>query len=309
MLAQLRKTATPGVTGIGVDAEGIAVVQLVPAPDRPPTFLAGEYAPYTDITTLNASLHTLANKYRLRKAYCSSVLEGADYKLLLTEAPDVPSEELPAALRWRIKDLVDIPVSDIIMDIIRVPSIVNGSRGNSVFVVAAHNRVIQQRVEILQEAKINLQVIDIAEIAQRNIAALLPEDKAGLATLSMRAQHSLITLTRDNELYMSRTLNIGANDISNPQQRETAFNQIVLEIQRSLDYYESHFRQPPVRTLALLPLPHTSAELVDFLGRNLSVEVKAVDLSELVTPKVALPAELQAKLYLAFGAALRMEAN
>jgi MSHA biogenesis protein MshI len=304
----LRKTATPGITGIGMDSEGIAITQLVHAQGQRPSLLAGEYIPYGDKGAPNTLLQTLAQKYCLQHAYCSSVLEGADYKLLLTEAPDVPAEELPAAMRWRVKDLLDAPVAEITLDVIKLPSASGGQR-NSVYVVAARNSVIRQRIDLLQEAKVNLQVIDIAEMAQRNIAALLPQDKMGLAMLSLRPHHSLITMTREGELYMSRTLNIGLEAIYDLKQREAAFNQVVLEIQRSLDYYESHFRQAPIRQLSLLPLPSDTSEFVSYLSHNLSIEVKPVDLAELIDPKLELPQDLQAKLFVAFGAALRTEVS
>lgn len=305
--ALLRKTAPPGITGIGVDTEGIAITQLLHAQGRRPSLLAGEYIAYGDKGALNTLIHAVAKKYRLHKAYCSSVLEGGDYKLLLTEAPDVPDDELPAAMRWRVKDLIDTPIADITLDVIKVPSAAADQR-NAVYVVTARNGVIRQHIDLLKEANVNLQVIDIAEMAQRNIAALLPQDKTGVAMLSLRPHHSLITMTRDGELYLSRTLIVGLEAINDPEQQEDAFNKIALEIQRSLDYYESNCRQPPIRQLALLPLPSEAEKFVEYLRQNLSIEVSIVDLNELVDNEIELPQDLQAKIFVSFGAALRERA-
>lgn len=305
--ALLRKTASPGITGIGVNREGIAITRITRGTDHRPVLLAGEYISFDDKTAPGETLRALGQKYFLQKGCCNSVLEGADYKLLLTEAPEVPDEELPTALRWRIKDLIDAPVNDVTLDILKVPA-VSGAQRKSVFVVAVRNETIRQHADLFKNAKVNLQTIDIAEMAQRNIAALLPQDKTGVATLSLRPQHSLITLTREGELYMSRTLNIGLDALKSPFQREAASNQVVLEIQRSLDYYESHLRQAPIRQLALLPLPGDTTEFVDFLRHNLSIEVMPVDLTDLVESAAHLDQDLQARLFLSFGAALRAEA-
>ena len=303
----LRKTAPPGVTAIGVDREGVAIARLAHSAGRRPIFVAGEYYPFGDRAAPNTLMQTIAQKYHLQNAFCTSVLEGGDYKLLLTEAPDVPASELPAAMRWRIKDLIEFPVSEVTLDIIPVP---NGSAGqqHSVYVVTARNGVIQRRVDLLKSAKVNLQIIDIAEMAQRNIAALLPQDQKGLAMLSLRPQYSLITLTRNNELYLSRTLSVGLEAIGDQQQQESAYNQVVLEIQRSLDYYESHFRQAPIRQLLLLPLPDTALGFVEYLRQNLSIEVDVIDLNDLVDHEIELSRELQSKIFLSFGAALRERA-
>ena len=130
----------------------------------------------------------------------------------------------------------------------------------------------------------------------------------GVATLSLRPRHSLITMTRDGELYMARTLNVGLDAFREPYQQEAAFKQITSEILRSLDYYESHSRQSPIRQLALLPVPSEAKGFVEYLRQFLGIEVNAVDLNELVANGIQLPKDLQAKISLAFGAALREQA-
>ena len=301
------KTTLPGIFAIGVDTEGIAVVRVLTKPGQRPMVQAGLYFPCDDNVTLDALMEAVAQKYHLHEGVCSLVLEGNDYRLLLTDAPDVPVEERVAALRWRIKDLIDAQVSDITIDVFDVPHTAT-TPASAVYVVAAHNEVIMQHVNRLKAAKVNLQIIDIAEMAQRNIASLLPEDAAGVATLALRPHFSLITVSRAGELYFSRTLNVGLDNIRDRQQHESSISQIANELQRSLDYYESHFRQEPIRQVALLPLPSEMMDLLEYLRQNLSVEVKVVDLNELVDHAVDLSQDLQAKLFLPFGAALREQA-
>ena len=202
------KTTLPGIFAIGVDTEGIAVVRVLTKPGQRPMVQAGLYFPCDDNVTLDALMEAVAQKYHLHEGVCSLVLEGNDYRLLLTDAPDVPVEERVAALRWRIKDLIDAQVSDITIDVFDVPHTAT-TPASAVYVVAAHNEVIMQHVNRLKAAKVNLQIIDIAEMAQRNIASLLPEDAAGVATLALRPHFSLITVSRAGELYFSRTLNVG----------------------------------------------------------------------------------------------------
>ena len=283
------------------------MVRVLAKPGQRPMVLAGLYFPYDDGATRNVLMEAIAQKYHLYEGVCSLVLEGGDYRLLLTDAPDVPAEERAAALRWRIKDLIEVPVSDITLDVFDVPSAA-ATQGGAVYVVTARNEVIAQHVDLLRSAKVNLQIIDIAEMAQRNIARLLPEDETGVATLSLRPHFSLITLSRSGELYFSRTLNVGLDTIRGQQQHDTGFAQIANELQRSLDYYESHFRQDPIRQVALLPLPGDMTELLDYLRQNLSVEVKIIDLNELVDHAIDLSQDLQAKIFLPFGAALREQA-
>ena len=118
---------------------------------------------------------------------CTTVLDQAEYSLLLTEAPDVPVEELRAAMRWRVKDLIDFHINDATLDVFDVPGERVAGRARQMYAVAARSAVIQKRVDLLDAANINLQVIDIIELAQRNLAGLLPEDARGVALLSFTA--------------------------------------------------------------------------------------------------------------------------
>ena len=303
----LRKTAAPDMAGIGVNAQGIAVAKIARKAGKKPTLLAGDFYGYSSNAAPDALLRNCAQKYRLQKTTCCLVLEEGDYKLLLTEAPKVPDAEMATALRWRIKDLVDAPVAELTLDVIHAPHGA-ATQQASVQVVAARNDLLRQRIGLLQGAKINLQVIDIAEMAQRNIAALLPQDKTGIAVLSLRPRYGLITLTRDGELYLSRVLNTGLDAVTDRQLQEGSFSQIALQIQRSLDYYEGHLQQPAIRHLALLPLPDGAEKFVEYLKGNLSVAVSLVDLNDLVDHEKELPRDLQAQIFLSFGAALRERA-
>jgi MSHA biogenesis protein MshI len=78
-------------------------------------------------------------------------------------------------------------------------------------------------------------------------------------------------------------------------------------VQRSFDYYESHFRQAPIRSLALAPLPFEAAAFIDYLGANLNAQVKSIQLAQLIEVQGELPPALQMSCLTALGAALRQE--
>jgi MSHA biogenesis protein MshI len=86
------------------------------------------------------------------------------------------------------------------------------------------------------------------------------------------------------------------------------FDQILLDIQRSLDYYESHFRQAPIRHLALAPLPTEAPGLFEYLTHHLAMPVHQLDLSGYLETTEGLSASWQAKYFTVIGAALRQEA-
>lgn len=253
------------------------------------------------------ALARLAAAHDLDRSRCTTVLDAVDYSLLLTEAPDVPAEELRAAIRWRIKDLIDFHINDATIDVFEVPGEKTTGRTRPMYAVAARSAVIQKRVDLMEAAGVRLEIIDIPEMAQRNLAALLPEDVKGAACLSFAPASGLLTITRQAELYLSRNLDVGFDRLIGGDDPAGDLDRIVLEVQRSLDYYESHFRQPPVAALAVVPPPRAVSGLLDHLKANLNVNVRVVDLRELVECPHEVTPELQSRCFIMLGAALRHE--
>lgn len=235
------------------------------------------------------------------------MLDSAEYSLLLTDAPEVPPDELRAAMRWRIKDLIDFHINDATLDVFDVPGERLAGRARSMYAVAARTAAIQKRVDLLDAAGIDLQVIDIAELAQRNLAALLPEDTRGVALLSFSATNGLLTVTRQGELFLSRNLDVGLDAMLAGSDTAAYFDRIVLEVQRSLDYYDSHFRQPPVIGLVLAPASRPVPGIEDYLRANLNVSVSAMDLTQLMDFRGEFDLAARARCLTTIGAALRQE--
>lgn len=301
------KRYLPGLTAVGVSHDGVCLVRADREPGRRPRLLAYDFRPLGNGQALDKTLAQMARDHGLKRAHCTTVLGDTDYQLLLTEVPDVPPDELKAAVRWRVKDLIDFHINDAALDVFDIPGQDGAGASREMYVVAARAQAIQERVSLLEGAGVNLEVIDIPELAQRNLAALLPEDAQGVALLSFSERGGLITLTRQGLLYLSRPLAATVRDLADEQTRAAYYDQVVLEVQRSLDYYESHFRQAPIRNLVLAPLPFDAGALADYLGANLSVTVKPMHLAQFIEAPGEVPATLATACLGTLGAALRQE--
>lgn len=296
----------PGLTGVGLLPDGLCVVRIERATGRPPTLTLADFRPWGD-QGQEKTLERVATDYDLARSRCTTVLDSNEYSLLLTEAPDVPPDELRAAIRWRIKELIDFHINDATLDVFETPGEKAAGRARSMYAVAARSSAIQKRADMMSAAGINLDVIDIPEMAQRNLAALLPEDARGVVLLSFAPAGGLITISKQSEIYLSRNIDIGLDALTQLSDSAGMFERIALEIQRSLDYYDSHFRQAPIATLALAPMPREVPGLVDYLKANLSANVITMDLTKLMECEVDLKPELQSACLTVLGAALRQE--
>lgn len=234
-----------------------------------------------------------------RRGPIVAVMEAGQYQSILVERPDVPDAEVAAAVRWRIRDLVDFAVDAAVVDVFDVPTQARGNR-RMVYAVAAPNAAVTALQARLGARAAGLSAIDIPELCVRNLAAVLPQDQSGVACLLIRGGRGLLTLTRNGQLYLVRQMEIGESAVSQPG----AIGQIALELQRSLDYFESHYDQRPIRDVVIAPAIDAGA-YARALSEEMAVEVSLLDLNEIVDAARELTAEEQADCVLALGAALR----
>lgn len=294
-----------GLTGVVLDSDNACLVHITRDKTQPRLTACA-----TDAVTgedAGRVIRRLADRDKQARGHCTTLLHPADYQLLLVEAPDVRPDELRAAVRWRIKDLINFHIDDAIIDVFDIPGQTHRGKGKMMYAVAARVPVVQQRIGVFEDTGLDLDIIDIPEMALRNLAALLPQDTRGVALLHLERDYGLITLTRQNTLYLSRKLDTGWQSLHRPTTRAGLLEGIVLEIQRSLDYYESHYDTSPIGDLVITPQPEPIEELEQHLRDNLSVNVQALNLQDLLDIALPLDAADQAQYLTAIGAALRRE--
>lgn len=247
----------------------------------------------------------------LQRYRCSTWVDPSAYQVVQVAAPKVAEAELRAALRWSIKDLLDFPAEQAMIDALPIPS--DGmppGRDALALVVAAKREALASRVQAFQSAQIALAVIDVQETAQRNIAALFETPARGLALLSLHEAGGLLTFTRGGELYGLRAIDAPLGALADPAQRESVFERIGLELQRSLDGFDRQFSQVPLQRLLIAG--HPAAEsLADYLKDNLYLPVEIADLNSVLDtgghPALQDPTQ-QSAWYTVIGMALRDEA-
>lgn len=250
-----------------------------------------------------------AREQRLGRARCVSLAEAADYSLVLVDTPEVPPAELRAAMRWRVKELIDFHIDDAVIDVFDVPGD-EGRAARRMYAVAARSERVQKVVARAQAAGLALEVVDIPEFALRNLAVRLPEDEKGLALIHFDARHGLLTVTRRGNLYFSRRLDGGrerllqAGNTLTPA-LEGLLDALTIEIQRSLDFYERHFAQPSIGAIVLAGVPAPIVGMAEYLQSQLGVATRWLDLDTVCKRPPMVAADTLARCVLAIGAALR----
>ena len=148
----------------------------------------------------------------LNGAQVQALLRPEQYQLLQIEAPKVEPEELRHAARYQIREMVDSHLDDLTVDVLYVGDGQSKS-GQLLFVVAARNDVVRQLGTLAQTMQWPLNVIDIHELAQRNLQSAIAArsgkfDQATACLVVVSERQAVITIAARGELFFSRRLDL-----------------------------------------------------------------------------------------------------
>lgn len=245
------------------------------------------------------------------RASCATLLAPGEYQLLQVDAPTVDDTELREVVRWKVKDMVDFPVDQATVEVLDIPASGSSARGRQLFVAIAPNSALQTTIQLFQDARLDLQVIDLPELAQRNVAACLEQENRAVALLNFDDVQGLMTFTFGGALLGMRRIEITLRQLEEADagRREQLFDRIALEVQRSVDNFErltGGLTLSALRIIDVLSVPG----LLDYLQGYLSIPVVSFDLQDIIdltaVPELA-DRRRQCEYLEVIGAALREE--
>lgn len=252
--------------------------------------------------------------FDLRRIPVSAVINASDYQIAQVQAPDVPRAELRAAARYSMRDTFDFPIDNSVLDVFDLPEQISSGNKRMCFAIATRGDAVNNITNTFERQFRRFDVIDIPELCQRNLAALLPQDAKGVAFLMLRDDYAQLVLTRRGMLYVTRRfeytqrgeLNGDAGDEADELPLDP--QALSLELQRSLDYYESHFDETAIADLFIAPAGIRANLLAAELGATTGLRISMFNIHDLVD--VSFSAEIPDGWLpcMAIGAALRTRA-
>jgi len=260
---------------------------------------------------LGPALKAALEKAQATRAVACAVIEGDDYQIVQVEAPEVLPSELRAAVRWKLRDAINFNVDEAAVDVFEVPDPVRRTQAKMLFAVAARDSGVQRMVGLLKPAARGFAAIDIPELCLRNLAATLPQDAKGVAVLAINEGFAQLVVTRQGVLYLTRRVDIarGFNPhLAGRGQTAVDAGAVALELQRSLDYYESHYDQTPIGDLVVAPVNDKTRTLAAQLKAETGLRVDVLDVRDVFNVYKAGELVTDWSSLMALGAALRLEA-
>ena len=305
-----------GLVAVGFHSDGISLAQISGAGGERPRLHVCDFIEAGQPEDFARVLSAEVARHGWSGATTVIVPPLHDYKILKVERPDVPEAELAAAVKWGIGDLIDFPLEEAIVDVFSSPADPSGRPG-TLNAVVTRRSVLQTYVDATLAAGLKLRAIDVTEFGLRNLCQLLPENKKGAAIVFLANGSGVVTLCRGSQLYLSRNIEVGTNSLHQAcavasedaglqaSAADAAVERLVLEIQRSFDYYESSLGQPPVSGVVMVSLGEDSIAANQLIGRQLGTQVRTLDLNAVLDCDELVPDAIQARCLRAVGGALR----
>jgi MSHA biogenesis protein MshI len=247
-----------------------------------------------------------------RGSQTNLLLESGDYQILQIDAPPVELSERKSAIRWQMKDLIDFPAEDAVLDCMTVPGEQSTGSAQRLLSVVSRKAVVGTWMRHWHDARLSLSAIDISEMALRNIAVLTSGAEA-VAFLHVGWETTNLIIVWQESLCTFRQLNIGGGQLLSLEahERSTMLERFALEIQRTTDAFGRQFSAANLTQVwlsSVVDAPGVASALND----QIDLKVDPFVMGDWVTLEDPIREEdLEQRLdyTLAIGAALRVEAT
>ncbi len=242
----------------------------------------------------------------LQGVLCSYVLEVGEYSLNLFDAPAVPKEEVHRAVRWLLRENINFPIEDAIIDTFELPFARAKDNGKMLYAVAIRKELISKIENLIAPTGLVLSVIDIPELVLKNVVNRHPQQLKGCAFIQLSPTYGKLILCREEQICITRSFELKLEELGQDQEQDSRILEaLALEVQRSFDYINSVFRQNIPNIIILAPTGVNKEVVQNFLKSNLGAEVYCLKMAEHFTFEKPLKEEEEAEYLLAAGVALR----
>ena len=269
--------------------------------------------PLTSQNSLGSQISKIAKSEKLGGCQWSFLLDKNQYQLLQTDIPDVPDAEIEGTLKFKAIDLIQKPAADSAIAISRFPKEAFRGRLKMAYIIAAERAEVERIQDQFGLQGLNLASVDIVDMAVRSLVAL-SSTKPCYAAFSLGKRKSSINCYFQGHLCLQRDIDIGSLDLvsgtsgenaPSTTQRELSMATLTLEVQRSLDYFESQLALGAIADIVVIAPEMWSDELVSLLDNAVQPRVLPLQFAETMTLAGGVSPSLTGEDAYAIGGALR----
>jgi len=163
------------------------------------------------------------------------ILGDSKYEIVNIEKVPLNNEEIAEYVKWKVKDVVNIPSDDIVTEVIFCEGKDHPFFEKNLTVFVSDKKELFKIYDVLRKNKLRLKVIDVPELAARNLFVDLGiETTAVHIYFKILSEVTMFSVFMGDSLLLSRKVERGFDTIP-----VEMFNEkILLEVQRSIDFLD-----------------------------------------------------------------------
>lgn len=272
MLGLFSSKPTGYQVGVDFTSTGVAAVEVVTRKKNSGAVRRSTFMPAVGVKEQTQVLKQWVDQNGLRHTPCVSLIAKHDVQVFQLDKPAVEDSELIQAVSWKIKDLISYDVSTAVVDVFDMPPS-SKSPVNHINAVVANEKVVGSYVDIIKQSGLELKAIDIHDLVARNYCLLQESEGQTNALLQFSDHQGRISIYHNNDLHVARDFKIGLLDIEGAEDAEALYDNLLLELQRSMDYFEATYGLAVVHRMVIFPQTAAVEKMAKYLQNYLPYEL------------------------------------
>ena len=283
MLSRLfssKSNKTSVTVGVSVCASELHIVAIERSGDAV-SLNSVSSIPYDQHQPLKQQLSAALSPFAKSTCNVSIVLSQDMYHMVQVDKPEMAEEDITTALPWTLGELVPYESSNMVLDYVDYP-VKSRTGGQKIDVFAAEKSSLSAVVESMSKKKGQT----LTHIHTKEVLAteMVPDDDyARLLIIQESNSEPFLMIVRSRAIWLSRRLRGFVNKANGNADLSQLSDTLGLEIQRSMDFYESQLKQPPLKEI-LFKTQFDCMRLKPFQPAAMNVFSPELDLSDVVDP-------------------------
>jgi MSHA biogenesis protein MshI len=232
------------IVSIAIDTSGLSVVAIKKS-DATWHLESATTQALTPSLSIEKQISDVLSQWDKQQCAVTLTLAQEAYHVVQTDKPDVPENDIIEALPWLLGDVVPFDASNIVLDYVDYP-VKQRSGNQKIDVFAASKAQLSSLVGTIEKHKSkHLKHIHVKEVL---VSDMLPDDDyARLIIVQEPSSEPFIMIVRAKHIWLARRLRGYLPRLQEDTDLTHVADSLGLEIQRSMDFYESQLKQPPIK--------------------------------------------------------------
>ncbi|WP_334039102.1 agglutinin biogenesis protein MshI [Alteromonas macleodii] len=249
MLSRLfssKSNKTSVTVGVSVCASELHIVAIERSGDAVSLNSVSSIA-YDQHQPLKQQLAAALSPFAKSTCNVSIVLSQDMYHMVQVEKPEMAEEDITTALPWTLGELVPYDSSNMVLDYVDYP-VKSRTGGQKIDVFAAEKSSLATVAASMAKKKDK----QLTHIHTKEVLAteMVPnDDYARLLIIQEPNSEPFLMIVRSQAIWLARRLRGFVSKVNEQTDLSQLSDTLGLEIQRSMDFYESQLKQPPLKEI------------------------------------------------------------